>query len=82
MQRGKTPKFVKITDHARVRFMERRMGMDIEAIDKEIIKNGFGGQRRKIANGRYSIGEGCRAVVYCNTVVTIDGGFHTTGPKD
>ena len=61
-----------ISDHAVVRYLERRKGMDIQSIRKEIVA--LGSKRKYLENtdGHYDVGDGMTMVIpQGNIVATI-----------
>ena len=64
-------KFLQISDHAIVRYLERCMKVDTEPTRRRIIDM-ISGSVSKLGDGEYPIGEGeSKAVVVNNVVVTI-----------
>lgn len=60
-----------VTEHAVLRYVERVMGFNIEQIKEEILSDSMKSQIKTLGNGKYPVGEGCKAVVRDNTIVTI-----------
>ena len=63
-----------ITDHAIVRFMERASEFDRRAFVEAIIDDETKGLIKRLGNGKYPIGHGCRAVIKNNVIITIIDG--------
>lgn len=60
-----------VSEHALVRYLERVKGIDMEAIQREILESGSLLQAKEYPNGTFEIGNGFVAVVRDKTVVTI-----------
>lgn len=60
-----------ITEHAILRYIERAMGIDIEELKGKIIDEGTKAMIESMGNGKYPIGNGCRAIVKDMAVVSI-----------
>jgi septation ring formation regulator EzrA len=64
-------KEVIVSEHALLRYIERVMGVDLEEIKNQVLGPETLALIGKLGNGKYPIGNGVRAVVKNNTVVTI-----------
>lgn len=66
-------KEVIVTEHAVIRYLERVMGLDIDQVKKEILTTNLKCQLAMLnnGNGKYPIGNGCKAVIKDNTVVSV-----------
>ena len=63
---------ISVSEHAIVRYMERAMGFDIEEIRRKIVTDELIKLHGKLGNkGKYPIGDGLRAVVDNNVVITV-----------
>ena len=62
-----------VTEHAMLRYLERTNGLDREEITKAILLPETIEQIRTLGSGKYPIGNGLKAVVKGNTVVSIIG---------
>lgn len=60
-----------VTEHAVLRFIERKYKLDIKEIEKQIINDKVKSQILVLGNGKYPIGEGLKIVVKNNSVVTV-----------
>jgi len=60
-----------VSEHAIIRYMERAMGLDIKQISDKILTSDNILLIENMGDGKYPIGEGLRAVVKNNTVVSI-----------
>lgn len=58
-----------ISDHAVVRYMERRMGVDIQAVRKEIVALGRNRKYIESSDGHYDIGDGMTMVIPQGSIV-------------
>ncbi len=62
---------IQVSDHALVRYIEKMMGFDVEAIRKKIATPALMNQIRHLGyNGTFLTGE-CRVVMVDGTIVTI-----------
>lgn len=68
--RNETPM---VTEHAMLRYLERAKGVDRDEVSAEILSPKTIEQIRTLGSGKYPIGDGLRAVVKGNTVVSIIG---------
>ena len=68
----KKEKDVTVTEHAFVRFFERYIGFDLKEITNQILSEKVKLQIKTLGSGKYPIGEGCKAVIQNNAVVTIE----------
>jgi hypothetical protein len=64
---------VAVSDHAVIRYLERKEGFDAKAFRESILTPSFLKQVRKLGNGKYPIRDGMIAVVRQGVVVTIIG---------
>ena len=60
-----------VSDHARVRYLQRVEGLDIRELDKLILTDSVREQHKAFGNGRYPLGDGACAIVNNNTVVSV-----------
>ena len=60
-----------VTEHAIIRYMERVRNYDIEILENEILTDDLKTQIKTLGNGKYPIGNGFRAVVKDNSIVSI-----------
>lgn len=61
-----------VSDHAIVRYFERVLDMDIEALKKSILTPDLATQMKAFGGkGKFPIGEGVKAVAVDNVIVTI-----------
>lgn len=60
-----------ITDHAFVRYLERALGLPVEQLKRQMLNKETLQQMAALGDGEYPIGEGLRAVVRAQRVVTI-----------
>ena len=60
-----------VTDHAVIRYLERVMDLDIHQLRHDILPAHTLKLAMQLGNGQYPIGNGARAVVRDNTVVSI-----------
>ena len=61
----------KVSDHALIRYMERRMGLDFDKIREEILSIDLQLAATMCGDGKYPIGDGMRAVIQNKVVVTV-----------
>lgn len=64
-------KTVHVTDHAIVRYMERCMGIDIDAVKRELLADGRENMIKKLRSGKFPMGNGAKLVVVEGNVVTV-----------
>ena len=64
-------KDVIVSEHAILRFLERKFSLDIEDIKKDIFSDSIKIQHQALGNGQYPITDGLKAVIKNNTVVTV-----------
>jgi len=60
-----------VTEHAILRFLERAMSLDIAQIKDKILSSPTINNASNMPNGKYPIGEGLKAVVKDNCIVSI-----------
>ena len=60
-----------VTEHAIIRYLERVMGLDLDNIRAEILCPGVTLQIKSFGSGKYPIGDGHKAVVKGQAVVSI-----------
>lgn len=60
-----------VTEHAIIRYMERVRNYDFEVISAEILTEALRAQIMSFGNGKYPIGNGFKAVVKDNSIVSI-----------
>lgn len=60
-----------LSEHAILRYLERSLKIDLKDIEAEIITDNLRTQHRMLGNGKYPIGNGCKAVIRDNVIVTI-----------
>lgn len=69
-----------VSDHAVLRWMERCMGFDIEAVRRKILSDGRAETIEAIGSGKIPVaGESAHLVVKSKTVVTVVGGDMENG---
>jgi len=61
-----------ISEHAILRYMERVMGVDMEAIKERVLTNTVKTMIGNMGNGKYPINGGGKAVVRNNTIITVE----------
>ncbi len=61
-----------ISEHAILRYMERVMGVDMEAIKERVLTNTVKTMIGNMGNGKYPIDGGGKAVVRNNTIITVE----------
>jgi hypothetical protein len=61
-----------ITEHAQLRYIERVMGVDLGEVNSKITPPGLIDKVQELGNGKFPIGDGARAVIRDNTIVTIE----------
>ena len=67
-----------VSEHAILRFLERKYGIDIEDLKREILEmSGLGSITKRMINGKLPMGEKLKAVVKNNVVVSVTGGKKT-----
>jgi hypothetical protein len=71
MLEAMTPKKLNVTDHALLRYVERVLGIDIEAIRNTIISEKVESLVAAVGDAKVPIGDGVYAVVRNHNVVTI-----------
>lgn len=71
MKKLKNGNKIIVSEHAILRYLERTMGLDIKAIEKEILTDETLKQYRTLGNGKYPVENGCKAVIKDNVVITI-----------
>lgn len=62
-----------VTEHATLRYLERKCGVDVEAVKAEILTEKVAEYIRQFGSGKFPIGDGMRAVVKENVIVTVEG---------
>jgi len=60
-----------VSEHALLRYLERKYNLDLEDIKREILTNDNVIMIKNMGNGKYPISDGLKAVVKNNTVITI-----------
>jgi chromosome segregation ATPase len=60
-----------VTEHAILRFIERSMGIDLEQVTNLILTEKLKHSISALGNGRHPIGDGMKAVVKDNAIVSI-----------
>jgi len=65
---------IAVSDHAVLRYLERKEGFDTKALIASILTDSFVSKVRKLGDGKYPIRDGMTAVVQQGIVVTIIGG--------
>lgn len=71
MKKFKNGNKIIVSEHAILRYLERTMGLDIKAIEKEILTDETLKQYRTLGNGKYPVENGCKAVIKDNVVITV-----------
>lgn len=64
-------KRVVASEHAILRFLERKRGINIDEIKEEILSDTLKGQIEQLGSGKFPIGDGLRAIVKQNVIVSI-----------
>jgi len=62
-----------VSEHAVLRYVERVLGIDIDEIRCSILTDEVANQIRQLGSGRFPLGNGFKAVVKQNVVVSIIG---------
>ena len=62
---------ITVCEHAVIRYLERAMFVDIEEIKAKILTKDLECQILALGNGKYPIGNGLKAVVKNNTIITV-----------
>lgn len=60
-----------VSEHALLRYLERKLGIDLEEVKKEILTDETAERIKQFGSGRFPIGDGMRAVVKQNVVVSV-----------
>ena len=60
-----------LSEHAMLRYLERSIKINLKDIEAEIITDNLRTQYKVLGNGKYPIGNGCKAVIRDNVVLTI-----------
>lgn len=68
-----TDKELVVSEHAILRYLERKYSLDLEVIRKEIATDSVKDQHSMLGSGKYPIGDGMKAVIKDNTVVSVTG---------
>ena len=64
-------KEVIVTEHAVLRFLERKFKLDIDEIKTEIFPENVRAQHKALGSGKFPIANGLKAVIKNNSVVTV-----------
>ena len=62
-----------VSEHAVLRYLERKSNIDIDAIKAEILTDETANKIKELGSGKFPIGDGLRAVVKRNVIVSIVG---------
>lgn len=60
-----------VSEHAILRYLERTLGLDLKMIENEILTDDVVKQYKVLGNGKYPMGNGYKAVIKDNVVLTI-----------
>lgn len=60
-----------LSEHAMLRYIERSLKINLKDIEAEIITDNLRTQYKVLGNGKYPIGNGCKAVIRDNVIVTV-----------
>lgn len=60
-----------VSEHAILRYLERILGLDLKVIENEILTDDVVKQYKVLGNGKYPMGNGYKAVIKDNVVLTI-----------
>lgn len=60
-----------VTEHAMLRWLERVCGIDLKAVERDILAEGRAGMVLLLEDGRIPVGDGVRLVVRRRCVVTV-----------
>lgn len=60
-----------VSEHAVLRYIERNLGIDVKEIESQIITESVIEQYKILGNGKYPIGDGLKAVIKDNVVLTV-----------
>lgn len=63
-----------VSEHALLRYIERKLGVDLKACRREILTDKLAEAIQTLGSGKYPIGDGMKAVVKQNVVVSVIGG--------
>lgn len=66
-------KNIVISEHAILRFLERKFNLDLEDIEAQIMSKDIEAQIKAMGNGKYPVGGGLRIVVKDGTIVSVIG---------
>lgn len=69
----KDPQIIEVTDHAVVRYAQRVMDLDIDAIRAKILTDDVKNQINAMGSGKYPIGNGFKAVCCGEKIVSVIG---------
>lgn len=61
-----------VSEHAVLRYVERAMEIDIDEIKRRILSDETKQRIQELGSGKFPIGDGLRAVVKGNVVVTVE----------
>lgn len=64
---------VKVSDHAIIRYFERKLGFDVDGLRSQILTESLVKQIRQLGDGKFPTCDGMTAVVSQGTVVTLFG---------
>ena len=72
-RKRRRPTELKVSDHARVRYLQRVVGMDMRELDDMILTDLVRQHHEALGDGRFPIGEGdgAIAIINNNTVVSV-----------
>ena len=62
-----------LSEHAILRYIVRSMKLDLKAVEELILTDDLKLLHKKLGNGKYPIGNGLKAVIHNNVVVTVIG---------
>lgn len=68
-----TEKDLVVSEHAILRYLERKYSLDLEVIRQEIATDTVKDQHKLLGAGKYPIGDGMKAVIKDNTIVSVIG---------
>jgi predicted transcriptional regulator len=61
-----------VSEHAQLRYLERVQGLDLQAVQNAILTRPVVEAAMRMGDGKFPSGDGFRAVVRSNTVVTVE----------
>lgn len=71
LEKIKQRRVINVSDHAVLRYIERVLGMDIEALKESIVDDDMARKINAMGNGNYGIRDGYKLIVRENVVLTV-----------